>query len=559
MRRPALLAVALAVLTVLAPATALATPDSVPTSDVASDSVQDGAPSDPDSDVLGWENGYWYNESIDVDPSDGLDDGELDAVVARAMARVEEVRQLEFEQDVPVEIYTREELQEETNQRSSNTSAKDRLHQNVKYEAMFMVNESTDAVSVQQANQGATVGGYYSPTEDRIVVVSENSESPQLNEVTLSQELFHALQDQQFDIESFDQSTREQHNAIDGILEGDGNYVDYLYEQRCGSPEDTQNGWGNCLTDTAGSSNGSGASQAPPSWGLYLTIYQPYSDGPAFVRAIHESGGWEAVNAIYENPPASTEQTIHPEKYEQDAPTQVNITDRSNEQWNVLDLEGSVDYAEFGEAGLAAMFMAPSFETQFTGGLLGPRDIYNLNGSNQVDSFDPLKYEQPWTSGWDGDKLLPYVTEDSASTNETGYVWKMHWDSPEEAQEFREGYQLLLQYEGATQAGQNTWVVEDGGFADAFHVTVDGNTTTIVNAPTVDDLSGVDSSITVQAVQNGTDTTSNGTDGDTSEGGENGTADAVTTTDSSDGSGPGFGVVVAVLALLTVAALARRE
>ena len=29
-------------------------------------------PDDPESDVLGWENGYWHNETIDVDQSDGL-------------------------------------------------------------------------------------------------------------------------------------------------------------------------------------------------------------------------------------------------------------------------------------------------------------------------------------------------------------------------------------------------------------------------------------------------------------------------------------------------------
>ena len=44
---------------------------------------------DPERDVLGWEDGYWYSESIDVDQSDGLSDEEIDAYVARAMARVE--------------------------------------------------------------------------------------------------------------------------------------------------------------------------------------------------------------------------------------------------------------------------------------------------------------------------------------------------------------------------------------------------------------------------------------------------------------------------------------
>jgi PGF-CTERM protein len=568
MRRPALLAVALAVLTVLAPVTAVATPA---VHDAADAATTQEAPPDPDTDVLGWENGYWYNESIDVDPSDGLNDAELEAVVARSMARVEEVRGLEFDRTVPVEIYTREELRSELQQGSANVSAADRLHQNVKFEATFMVGESTDAVSVQQSNQGATVGGYYSPSEERIVVVSENAESPRLDEITLSQELFHALQDQQFDLSKFDYTTRELHNANDGIVEGDGNFVDYLYQQRCELPEDDPDAWGDCLEDVPSAGSG-GAAGAPPNWGLSFLTFQPYSDGPPFVQSVYEAGGWEAVNEIYQNPPASTEQTIHPAKYGEDAPTPVNITDRSNERWSVLELEGGVDYAEFGEAGLASTFIYPTYASG-GGGLLAPNEFLNLNASGGVDSFDPISYNLSWSSGWDGDKLLPYVTEDSAETNETGYVWKLHWDSPDEASEFYEGYQRLLEFHGATSAGEDTYRIESGPYADAFHVSVEGNTTTIVNAPTVEELSGVDAAVSVQETTAtdagegttdggaaGGDTATTGTAGDgagaTTGGSDDGAAD---TTGTSDGSGPGFGVVVAVVALLGAGLLARRE
>ena len=38
-------------------------------------------------------------------------------------------------------------------------------------------------------------------------------------------------------------------------------------------------------------------------------------EGAAFVAALFDSGGWDAVNAAYGQPPVSTEQIIHPEKY----------------------------------------------------------------------------------------------------------------------------------------------------------------------------------------------------------------------------------------------------
>jgi len=443
---------------------------------------------DPEADVIGWENGYWYNESITVDRSDGLNDSELEAVVARGMARVEHVRELEFEQTVPVEVISREEFASNSGNRTYSTA--DRLHQNTKWEAMLMVGEDTDALAVQQRNRASSVGGYYSPSQERIVIVSENATSPKMNEITLAQELFHALQDQQFDL-SYDSLTQEGHNANDGILEGDGNYVDYLYEQEC---EDGS--WGDCLLPQA---SGGGGGAGGIHYGLYFVTFQPYSDGPNFVQQIHEEGGWEAVNAVYENPPASTEQVIHPDKYGEDPPTDVQFTDTSNDEWDVLDMgPNSIDYASFGEAGFASMFYYATFSASQEAG--APTNVvvpynafFNQDGQN-LDPTDPYNYDFEPSAGWDGDRLYPYVNASSAATNETAYVWKTVWDSEAEADEFATGYAELLEHHGAEPVDDraNTYVIPSGNeFEDAFYVHVDGDTVYLVNAPSVDDLDDV--------------------------------------------------------------------
>jgi hypothetical protein len=455
-------------------------PTDTPT-ETPSDSLQD-----PATDTLGWESvngtGLWYNESITVDRSDGLNASELDKVVARGMARVEQIRRLEFEGSVPVEVISREQFREESAGSYSGVSPENRLHQNVKWEAMLMINESTDSIAVSQSNQGSTVGGYYSPTEERIVIVSENTTSPKMNEVTLSQELFHALQDQTFNISSFDQSTEELHNAKDGIIEGDGNFVDRLYQQRCESDWD-------CLMPQQ-----SGGGGGDIHFGQYLVTFQPYSDGPSFVQEIYQRGDWEAVNAVYENPPASTEQVIHPEKYGEDAPADMSFTDRSGPEWNVLDLpNGTHNYATFGEAGFATMFFYPYYPSQGQATpVVGPRQFFNLTSQGQVSSVDPLNYSNRYTAGWDGDRLYPYVTDDSFETNETGYVWKTVWDSGTDASEFLEGYRQLLGYHDAEQVSENTYrIPEESGFEDAIYVQQSGETVYIVNAPTVDELGDV--------------------------------------------------------------------
>ncbi|WP_435361390.1 Hvo_1808 family surface protein [Haloarchaeobius sp. DFWS5] len=445
-----------------------------------------GSLADPASDTLGWEAGYWYNESIAVDRSDGLNDSELDKVVARGMARVEQIRKVEFEKTVPVSVISRADYRERL--ASGNTSTKARLHQNVKWEAVFAVNESADAVAAQRANYGSGVGGFYSPSNEEIVIVSD-SDTPEMNEVTLSQELFHALQDQRWNISSFDQSTTELHNARDGIIEGDGNYVDQLYKQRC-----TAN-WDCLLPQQQGGQSGGAANI---NVAMYQVQLQPYSDGVAFVKNIKEQQGWEGVNSVYENPPASTEQTIHPAAYESDQPTDVAIDDTSSNGWHVLDVAGPTDHASFGEAGMFVMLWYPSFEkSQQTGSaqnvVLPYRAHFNIAGQG-LDQTDPYNYADEHTAGWDGDRLLPYVKGDASASSETGYVWKSTWDSEQDAKQFADGYQKLLGYHGAESVDgrPNTYRIPDGQeFGDAFSVVQRGDTVVIVNAPSVDALSDV--------------------------------------------------------------------
>ncbi|SEW13511.1 Hvo_1808 family surface protein [Halobacterium jilantaiense] len=444
---------------------------------------------DPAEDRLGWEGGYWYNESIDVDRSDGLNDTELAAVVNRSMARVERVRSLEFEESVPVEVISREEFSNETADSYANISRNGSLHQNVKWEAAFMLSENESATDRLQSNRAASVGGYYSPSEDRIVIVSENTESPKMDEVTLSQELFHGLQQHQFNISEMNQSTQELHNARDGIIEGDGNYVDHLYEQRCNTDWD-------CLMPRE---QGGGESGTDLHIGLYAVQFQPYSDGPPFVQQLREEGGWDAVNAAYDDPPASTEQTIHPEKYGEDEPTDVTVRDTSTDEWSVPEMgNGSIDYASFGEAGMYTMLWYPSYaETQRTStptSVIVPVNHLLAPAQNQ-ESLDLYNYSYRYTEGWDGDKLVPYATDTSGEDNQTAYVWKSVWDSPDEAAEFAEGYRKLLEHHDAERVDSQTdrYQIPEGanGFADAFRVTVDGDRVTIVNAPTVDALDDV--------------------------------------------------------------------
>ncbi|MFB6068846.1 MAG: Hvo_1808 family surface protein [Halobacterium sp.] len=445
-------------------------------------------PPGPAHDVLGWEGGYWYNETLSIDQSDGLNDSELHAVVNRSMARDEYIRGLEFEQSVPVEVVSRAEHRNRTNRSYGAVPENDSLHQNTKFEALFFMGENTSAIQQEQQSQGSNVLGYYSPGRDRIVIVSENGTVPKMDERTLSQELFHALQEHRFNVSQYHPRTEETHNALDGIIEGDANYVEDRYREHC------SNGW-QCVTPPA-SDGGGGGGGGQTNVGLLALRYQPYSDGPPFVADRHDRLGWEGVDSVYDAPPESTEQTIHPEKYRSDHPTNVTVRDTSDATWSVPDLgAGSIDYASFGEAGMFVMFWYPSqVESQKAG---RPTDVVvpyaEFFAPSRQPGYDRYDYTSRYSAGWDGDKLYPYVTNDSAATNQTGYVWKSAWDSPTQAAEFVDGYDQLLRYHGAVAVDghPDTYHIPEGEFADAFYVHRDGDRVVVVNAPTVEDLSGV--------------------------------------------------------------------
>ena len=401
---------------------------------------------------LGVEGGYAATDPLRVNASDGLNESEREAVVARAMARVELIRVLEFEEPVPVEVISRQEYRERRGSGDSRGEAYDRWNDQV-WEAAFLVGEDADVSEAFDAVLSTSIAGFYSPGEDRIVVVSD-AETPTLDRATLAHELVHALQDQHLSFGGG--GTRDLSLAEDGLVEGDANTVEAEYEARCGSEWD-------CLPRPARSSSGSGGSF---NRGVFLTVYTPYAAGPDLVSALRERGGWAAVTDAYQRFPESTEQVIHPEAYPDEEPVAVTIPDRSNERYERFDLERETN--TLGEATIYATFWA--------------NGVVPANHS----TYD---YSQRLSAGWGGDTVVPYRGADGEG--EDAYVWRSTWDSTADAREFLEGYRAVLDEHGATARDDGVYVVESGPYADAFRVVRRGETVTVVNAPTVEDLDAV--------------------------------------------------------------------
>lgn len=404
--------------------------------------------SNPSEDVIGWESGYWHNESIDVNQSDGLSQSELNALMARSKARVEEIRQLEFTGPIEIEFVTRSELSPPKNDTYGLSTASQL------WEALFLYGEATNTQqSVSRAQRSSILGYAAEEGSNRIVIVDSTPKNPTVSGETLIHELAHMLQDQRFDLshQRYQRSTFDGETAKDGLVEGEATLITSQYYARCGDE------W-ECI-DKPPSSGGSAATPGPARF--HRLTYFPYSTGEQYVQALYTAGGWERVNTAHENPPVSTEQVIHPKRPENPKPLSVSGAARNG--WEPTRWE------TVGEAGIRSLLA----------------ESKNVNGSP--------------STGWGNDTLISYTKQ---NTNEgeqgQGYVWKTVWDSKTDAEQFSDVYVSRLKAQGAVRDGDN-WRIEDGTFADSFGVYRNGSTVTIVNGPTNDSLAAIRPNLSEQS------------------------------------------------------------
>jgi hypothetical protein len=431
--------------------------------------AQESTRPDPETDRIGWEDGYWHDDPIDVDQSDGLSDAELRRYVARSTARVEYLRNEEFEADVPVSVIDRETYRNRTENGSGESDAYNAWNNQV-WEALFVVGEDTDVQDELRSTYGSSVAGFYSPADDEIKIITDDPGSPTIDNATLIHELVHALQDQRYNLSDarYGGDTQDAQLATDGLVEGEANYIETRYRERCGSGE-----W-ECVSTPPRSGDGGGGDG--PNLAILLTLLQPYSDGPVYVAERYDEGGWAAVDAAFQNPPQTTEQVIH---VTDETPSPVQFTDRARNGWRTFPGQG-VDGADVaGEASMFVMFWNQARTT----------DARTLDPSvlgRTSSKFDIYNYDAPPSDGWDGDRLVPY--RHPTGEDEYGYVWVTQWDTEQDAREFRDAYLAILDAHDARKTDDGVYVVPDGPFADAFLVSQNGTRVVVVNGPEPEDV-----------------------------------------------------------------------
>ncbi|MBI5671036.1 MAG: hypothetical protein HZC41_23830 [Chloroflexi bacterium] len=271
---------------------------------------------------------------------------------------------------------------------------------------------------------------------------------PLLDQITYSHEFTHALQDQHFDLDSLLSAEEAAANpdaalARLALVEGDATAVMTSYLQAAAQ----QNPMAALGLLAQGFTAGAFSIPrgTPPFIVTELTF--PYQDGMAFVNALYRDGGWDAVNAAYDNLPQSSEQILHPDRYlAGDTPQAVTLeTVSPGEEWALL-----------ADRTLGEFYLRAYLDTQ-----LSPRDAARA------------------AAGWGGDRYHLYYNN---AADQRAFVLQIAWDTPEDADEFRFVFDLFGEERYGGSADDGCW--SDGDSALCLAATAD-NHTVITSAPTL--------------------------------------------------------------------------
>ncbi len=247
----------------------------------------------------------------------------------------------------------------------------------------------------------------YSPFDKQILLVERGGKSESL----MTHEMTHAMQDQHFDLAhlllrrpySFDKA-----EAVFAVVEGDAVSVQRRFEQGAAWDRVPLKEIGQREDERFTTYRTQIGSFFPPL--LLETFIFRYRDGVRFVEAVRRRDGQAGVNKLFQNPPASSEQVLHPEKYfagEQPRPAKIDERMLAALGWR------HITSTPLGEIGIRGVLLA---------------------GASAKDAVRSA-------AGWGGDTA--YLFE-SREAGKTLFAWQTAWDTDADADEFFGAYNTLL-------------------------------------------------------------------------------------------------------------------
>jgi len=373
---------------------------------------------DPATDVSAAERIPPEGRTLEVlpDTEPGPDAGELERALPDLMRFTQEARGLPFKEAVKVTLLPdeafRARLDEAEAEDEEERREELRTTQRV-LEGLGLLEKGIDLEEAVDSLYGAAVAGFYDPEEDDLVVRGD-----QLTvsvRTTLVHEFVHALQDQHFDIErdELDDRDDEASTGFTGLVEGDAVRVERLYTETLTNAERKQG-------ELEEMSAGAGIDPDLPRVLLQLVAF-PYVYGPEFATAVFSAGGQGRLDQAFAEPPTTTEQLLHPERF---------LAGETVDEVETPEADGEeIDQGVVGELVLLL--------------------ILNSSGVNGEVAAE----------GWGGDRYIAWRDGD-----DTCVRINISMDSPQDDAELRQALDRLARgRDGFTVSGQGPFVVTSCG------------------------------------------------------------------------------------------------
>ena len=277
------------------------------------------------------------------------------------------------------------------------------------FELMGLVPKGSSLSDLYVKLLGSQVAGYYDPDAKQLFVVSKTGGLGPIEKFTFAHEFDHALQDQNFGLKNLALESIGQGDASLAhlaVAEGDATLLMTLWAQQHMPPAEMLG----MITQANDPEQQKILDEMPPI--LKQTLLFPYLQGLQLIMDARTSGGWQAVDALYARPPASTEQVLHPEKYTAgEAPVAVafpkDLAKRLGSGWSVA-MEDTLGEFQLG--------------------------VW-LEAAGKVPTATATAAAQ----GWGGDRVVLVENGDRA-----GAVIDTRWDTPADAAEFAAAAQTTL-------------------------------------------------------------------------------------------------------------------
>jgi len=328
--------------------------------------------------------------------------------LAARKAEAEAARELKFKEALDYKLLKRDEIAPFLEEKVREQFAEGELEALLlAYEKLGLVKSAEGLAALLVRAYASEVMAFYDQKTHTVHLIEDLPVPNAMQQIAQVHELVHALQDQHFDLNAL--PLEETHNsdrssAAMALVEGDATLATLEY-----AAEHAQLS----LTDSLRVALFAAEPGPTAPYLFQRELKFVYFDGLRLAQGLYKKGGWEALNAAFADPPASTEQVLHyKDKYieARDEPTPVEIPDCCA----VL--------------GTGWALVADD--------VLG--ELYTQVLFRQHLSF--ARAAKP-SRGWDGDRLHLYRERDGT---DTVLVWRSVWDTDKDAAEFGDAYRKVL-------------------------------------------------------------------------------------------------------------------